>query len=90
MAQRKLDDARRGACADRCHGADNHQDDPRPEGGYRPDYAVLLLATYELQKKSVPVAVVVNEAVELSKKYGTDKSGAFVNGVLAKVAKDLN
>lgn len=57
---------------------------------YRPDYAVLLLATYELQKKSVPVAVVVNEAVELSKKYGTDKSGAFVNGVLAKVAKDLN
>ena len=56
---------------------------------YRPDYAILLLATFELQRKSVPVAVVVNEAVELSKKYGTDKSGAFVNGVLANVAKQL-
>ena len=57
---------------------------------YRPDLAVLLLATYELQAKTAPVAVVINEAVDLSKKYGTDKSGAFVNGVLAKVAKDLN
>jgi len=57
---------------------------------YRPDYAVLLLATYELKQKTAPVPVIVNEAVELSKRFGTDKSGAFVNGVLAKVAKDLN
>ena len=57
---------------------------------YRPDLAVLLLATYELGEKTAPVPVIINEAVELSKKYGTDKSGAFVNGVLAKVAKDLN
>lgn len=56
---------------------------------YRPDYAVLLLATYELSKKSDPVAVVINEAVKLSKKYGDEKSGAFVNGVLANVAKEL-
>ncbi|MBR4800141.1 MAG: transcription antitermination factor NusB [Clostridia bacterium] len=55
---------------------------------YRPDLAVLLLATYELGAKSAPVPVIINEAVELSKKYGTDKSGAFVNGVLAKIAKD--
>ena len=45
---------------------------------YRPDYAVLLLATYELGKKTAPVPVIINEAVELSKKFGTDKSGAFV------------
>lgn len=57
---------------------------------YRPDLAVLLLATYELESKSAPIPVIINEAVELSKKYGTDKSGAFVNGVLAKVSKDLN
>ena len=57
---------------------------------YRPDLAVLILATYELESKSAPIPVIINEAVELSKKYGTDKSGAFVNGVLAKVAKDLN
>ncbi len=58
---------------------------------YRPDYAVLLLATYELvNMKDIPVAVVINEAVTLSKKYGTDKSGKFVNGVLAKIAKSVN
>ena len=57
---------------------------------YRPDYAVLLLATYELNAKTAPIPVIINEAVELSKKYGTEKSGAFVNGVLAKVANELN
>ena len=57
---------------------------------YRPDLAVLILATYELESKSAPIPVIINEAVELSKKYGTDKSGAFVNGVLAKVAKAIN
>ena len=57
---------------------------------YRPDYAVLLVAVYELENKIAAVPVIINAAVELSKKYGTDKSGAFVNGVLAKVAKDIN
>lgn len=56
---------------------------------YRPDYAALLLATYELKAATAPTAVVINEAVSLSKKYGTDKSGKFVNGVLAKIAKVL-
>lgn len=56
---------------------------------YRPDYAVLLLATYELLEHTAPNAVIINEAVELSKKYGTDKSGSFVNGVLAKIVKDV-
>ena len=33
----------------------------------------------------VPVGVAINEAVELAKKYGTDESPAFINGVLAKL-----
>lgn len=61
----------------------------RLERVYRPDYAVLLLAVYELIEKTAPVKVVINEAVELGKRFGTDKSGGFINGVLAKVAKDL-
>ena len=51
---------------------------------YRPDLVVLMMAVYELNDKSVPAKVVVNEAVTLAKKYGTEKSGGFVNGVLAK------
>ncbi len=61
----------------------------RLERVYRPDYAVLLLATYELIEHTAPNAVVINEAVELAKKYGTDKSGGFVNGVLAKIVRDI-
>lgn len=68
---------------------ESHLDSYTLDRIYRPDLAVLMLATYELGKKTAPVPVIINEAVELSKKYGTDKSGAFVNGVLAKVAKEL-
>ncbi len=67
----------------------DHLEGYRIERVYRPDYAVLLLATYELKEHTAPNAVVINEAVELSKKYGTDKSGSFVNGVLAKIVKDI-
>ncbi len=67
----------------------DHLEGYRIERVYRPDYAVLLLATYELKEHTAPDAVVINEAVELSKKYGTDKSGSFVNGVLAKIVKDI-
>lgn len=56
---------------------------------YRPDYAVLLVATYELLEKTAPTAVVINEAVALGKKFGTGKSGGFINGVLAKIAQDV-
>lgn len=51
---------------------------------YRPDMVVLLIALYELNEGATPAKIVVNEAVSLAKKYGTEKSGAFVNGVLAK------
>ena len=61
----------------------------RHERVYRPDYVILLVATYELLEKTAPTAVVINEAVELAKKFGTGKSGGFINGVLAKIQKDI-
>lgn len=51
------------------------------------DRAVLRLATYELIENSEPVKVVINEAIELAKEYGTENSGKFVNGILDAVAK---
>ena len=56
---------------------------------YRPDLVALVIATYELQLAEEPDAVVINEAVSLAKKFGSDKSGKFVNGVLAKLLKEL-
>jgi N utilization substance protein B len=56
----------------------------------RVDRNVLRLATLELWRHpEVPPAVVLDEAVDLAKRYGTEDSGAFVNGVLARVAADL-
>ena len=53
------------------------------------DRNVLRLAVYELLASDVPVKVVINEAIELGKKYGSESTGAFVNGVLDKVAQGL-
>lgn len=51
------------------------------------DRAVLRLATFELlAAPQVPVGVVISEAVELAKRYSTDDSGRFVNGVLSAIA----
>ena len=56
---------------------------------YKIDLAILVLAIYELKFASGDVlpSIVINEAVELSKKYSTEKSYSFINGVLAKVIK---
>lgn len=55
---------------------------------YKVDLAILVLAIYELKfETSTPDKVVLNEAIELSKKYSTDKSFSFINGVLAKILK---
>ncbi len=52
------------------------------------DRNILRLAAYELlHRPDAPVAVVVNEAVELAKKYSTADSGRFVNGVLGALAR---
>ncbi len=53
---------------------------------YKVDLAILALAVYEIEfVKDTPVKIVINEAVNLSKKYSTDNSYKFVNGVLAKI-----
>lgn len=51
------------------------------------DLSILRLAVYELLTKHAPYKVVINEAVEIAKTYGSDRSGAFVNGVLGKMVK---
>lgn len=54
------------------------------------DRTVLRLATFELVAlPAVPTAVVLDEAVELAKRYSTEDSGRFVNGVLAAVARTV-
>ncbi|SFP95871.1 NusB antitermination factor [Lachnospiraceae bacterium XBB1006] len=50
------------------------------------ELAIIRLAVYEmLYDEEVPTSVAINEAVELAKKFGTDESPSFVNGVLAKI-----
>lgn len=55
----------------------------------RVDRNVLRLGAWELAHKTdVPRPVILNEAVEIAKRYGTEESGAFVNGVLDRIADD--
>ena len=53
------------------------------------DANVLRLATFELLGTDTPTPVIINEAVELAKKYSTEQSAGFVNGVLASVAAEV-
>ncbi len=53
--------------------------------------AILRLAIFEILKRDdIPVSVSINEAVELAKNYDNEKSGAFVNGVLGAIQKQLH
>ena len=50
------------------------------------DLTIIRLAIYEIKYEDcIPDKVAINEAVNLAKEYGTDNSGSFVNGILAKV-----
>lgn len=53
------------------------------------DRNVLRLAVEELVRGEVPHSVVINEAIELARDFGSDRSPAFVNGVLDAVAREL-
>jgi N utilization substance protein B len=53
------------------------------------DRAVLRLAIYELRIAETPPRVVLNEAVDLAKKFSSEDAGAFVNGILDAVNKAL-
>jgi N utilization substance protein B len=56
----------------------------------RVDRNVLRLGTWELaHRPDIPRAVILDEAVELAKSFGTDESSAFVNGVLNRIADTL-
>jgi N utilization substance protein B len=53
------------------------------------DRTVLRMAIYELlHRPDVPTAAVISEAVELAKRYSTDDSGRFVNGMLSAIAEE--
>ncbi|HEY1729492.1 MAG TPA: transcription antitermination factor NusB [Candidatus Baltobacteraceae bacterium] len=51
------------------------------------DRLLLRMSVFELMHRETPQAVVINEAVELAKKFSTDESPRFVNGVLSNVTK---
>lgn len=61
-----------------------------PSRIYKIDRAIISIAVCEMKYlKQTPIAVVINEAVEMAKKYGTEKSYAFVNGILKTISKGL-
>lgn len=54
------------------------------------DRAVLRIGTFELlHRPDVPTAVVLSEAVDLATRFSTDDSGRFVNGLLARIAREV-
>jgi len=53
------------------------------------DRNVLRLGAHELRDTQTPVAVVIDEAVDLARRFGSDRSPAFVNGVLDAIAKEV-
>lgn len=52
------------------------------------DFSILKLAIYEIKYKGIPYKVAINEALEISKKYGEEASKNFINGILASVVKE--
>lgn len=54
------------------------------------DRSILRIGLYELlEEPDIPTAVIVSEAVRLAKTYSTERSGSFVNGVLATLAREV-
>ncbi|NLW21572.1 MAG: transcription antitermination factor NusB [Clostridiales bacterium] len=51
------------------------------------DRAILHLSFHELSSKEAPASVVINEAVELAKRYGDESDGRFINGVLGNYVR---
>jgi N utilization substance protein B len=54
-----------------------------------PERNVLRIAVHELETGSVPVEVAINEAVELAKRYSTEDAGRLVNGILGRIAREV-
>ncbi len=52
------------------------------------DLSILRLAVYEIEYTDIPDKVAVNEAIELAKEFGEDKSYSFINGILGNVVRN--
>ena len=52
------------------------------------DLTILRLAVYELENEDTPPKVVIDEAVELAKEFGSESSSSFINGVLGTIYKE--
>ncbi len=57
---------------------------------YKTDLALLYLALSEIKYIGTPCQVVINETLEIAKKYSTEKSAKFINGVLSSIVKGQN
>ena len=66
----------------------NLKSDWKAERISKVDLSLLKLAIYEIKYKESPYKVVINEVVELAKKYGEEQSKNFVNGILASIIKE--
>lgn len=51
------------------------------------DLSLLKLAIYEIKYIKTPYKIIINEVVNMAKKYGEETAGSFINGVLAKVVE---
>jgi transcription antitermination protein NusB len=67
-----------------------HASNWRPERISAIDRAILRLAMHEMRTTDTPAKIVINEAVELAKKFSSDEAGGFVNGLLDAYRKSLN
>ena len=54
------------------------------------DLSILRIATYEMLYTETAPAIIMNEAIEIAKKYCSESSGKFINGVLNAIAEELN
>jgi transcription antitermination protein NusB len=79
--------ARDAAALDEMIG--KHSENWRPDRMAAIDRAILRLAAFELRGKQTPPKVVLNEAIELAKKFSAEDSAPFINGVLDAVRKSL-
>jgi N utilization substance protein B len=66
-----------------------HAENWRPERISAIDRAILRLALHELRSTDTPPKVVINEAVQLAKKFSSEQASAFVNGILDACLKTL-
>jgi N utilization substance protein B len=69
---------------------EKHSTNWRLERMAKVDRNILRLAAFELMERpAVPMRVVLNEAVELGKRFGSESSSAFINGILDPVAREV-